>query len=194
MIPEQVIINADDLGISEHVNEAIFDLMAEKRISSATVMANGPALHHAASKLKHFPRCSFGAHLNLTEFQPVSAGRGAALLTDADGIMSRSILKKSFSLNLLSAMYEELCSQVNRLKSAGVGVSHFDSHHHVHTNPRVLPILKALQRRFGVHKVRITKNIYTCEVPVSSLLARQKLVYNWTLRKFYSTRTTEGFT
>ncbi len=190
----RVIINADDLGISEVVNDAIFDLMAQRRVTSATVMANGPAFRHAASKIKHFPRCSFGAHLNLTQFAPVTSGLDAAVLTGADGFMSRSLGRERFGRKLFSAAYRELCAQVELLGSAGIEISHFDSHHHVHTHPELLPVIKALQRRFRIRKVRISKNIYTPEQPVSVALVRKKTAYNWVLRNCYATRTTDGFT
>ncbi|MBZ5595212.1 MAG: ChbG/HpnK family deacetylase [Acidobacteriia bacterium] len=194
MTSARVIINADDLGISEVVNDSIFDLMARRRVTSATVMANGPAFRHAASKITHFPRCSFGAHLNLTQFEPVTSGLDAARLTGANGFMSRSLQKERFGPKLLSATYQELCAQVDLLGSAGIELSHFDSHHHVHTNPQLLPVIKALQKRYGIRKVRISKNIYTPQQPVSFTLARKKMAYNWALRNFYATRTTDGFT
>lgn len=185
MSAERVIINADDLGISEAVNDAIFDLMDQGRVTSATVMANGPAFRHAASKIKHFPRCSFGAHLNLTQFAPVTTGLGA--------VLTRS-LEQRFGLKLLSAFYRELCAQIERLGSAGIEISHLDSHNHIHTKPQLLPIVKALQRRYRIRKVRISKNIYTHEQPVGPVLVRKKRAYNWALRNFYATRTTDGFT
>jgi len=194
MNAERVIINADDLGISEAVNDAIFDLMAQRRVTSATVMANGPAFRHAASKIKHFPGCSFGAHLNLTQFAPVAPEPDASVLTGPDGLMSRSLERQRFGPKLLAAVYRELCAQIDLLGSAGIEVSHFDSHHHIHTKPELLPVIKALQRRFRIRKVRISKNIYTPEQPVSLVLARQKTAYNWALRNCYRTRTTDGFT
>jgi len=194
MTAERVIINADDLGMSEGVNEAIFDLMNQGRVTSASVMANGPALRHAVARVKHFRRCSFGAHLNLTQFAPVTPGRDATLLTGPDGYMSRSPGGKRFAPKLFAAFYRELCAQVELLGSAGIEISHFDSHNHVHTRPQLLPVIKALQRRYRIRKVRISKNIYTPEQPVSPALARKKMAYNWALRNFYATRTTEGFT
>jgi predicted glycoside hydrolase/deacetylase ChbG (UPF0249 family) len=194
MTAERVIINADDLGISEEVNDAIFDLMAKGRISSATVMANGPALQHAASKIKHFPRCSFGAHLNLTQFHPLLPPDAAKLLVGPDGLMSRGIVTRPYGVNLLSAMYHELLAQVERLGAVGIEISHFDSHHHVHTSPQILPVIKALQRRFRIRKIRISKNIYTPEQAIRRSLACKKAAYNFVLRKCYATRTTAGFT
>jgi predicted glycoside hydrolase/deacetylase ChbG (UPF0249 family) len=64
-----LIVNADDLGASEPINEEIFRLMESGLVTSATLMANAPAFHHAIKQIRHFPNCSFGVHLNLTAFR-----------------------------------------------------------------------------------------------------------------------------
>lgn len=189
-----IIVNADDLGINTRVNEAIFDLMARRRITSATLMANGPALEDAVRQLRNFKECSFGIHLNLTEFEPVRRDSGSKLLTGPDGRLYRGIAHAKPSMALLRAMYEELCAQVSRLLSLGVPLSHIDSHNHIHTVPFVFPVVKAVQRRYGIRKIRISKNIYSDELPCSPGLAARKRLYNWTLRKLVASQTTQGFT
>jgi predicted glycoside hydrolase/deacetylase ChbG (UPF0249 family) len=189
-----VIVNADDLGISEQVNDAIFELMAEGRISSATLMANGPAVRHAAIQLKHFPRCSFGAHLNLTQFEPMSRSVTSRLLVDGTGQMTRANEQSAPSRACLKAMYEEMRAQVEGLAALGVPISHFDSHNHIHTRPLVLPALKALQKHYGMRKVRISKNLYAADQPCSTGLRWKKGAYNWALRHVYRTTTTDAFT
>src|SRR5262245_2766147 len=67
----KIIVNADDLGMSESVNDAIFDGMQRNVITSATMLANGAAVESAVGRLHQFPGYSFGVHLNLTEFEPV---------------------------------------------------------------------------------------------------------------------------
>lgn len=201
---QAIIVNADDLGISRGVNDATFDLIAKGRISSATIMANAPATREAARRAAMFPRCSFGVfrkcsfgvHLNLTEFEPLTGGPGAQLLVDERGQMSRSRLNASArpSLEWLRAVYVELCAQVERVGSLGVGISHIDSHHHVHTMPCVFPAVKAVQRRYGIRRVRLAKNFYSPEQPCPAGLVWKKRAYNWALRSMYATRTTDAFT
>jgi predicted glycoside hydrolase/deacetylase ChbG (UPF0249 family) len=193
-LPRLVIVNADDLGRSQDVNDAIFDLMAEGRISSATLMANGPALTGATTQLKTFPNSSFGVHLNLTQFEPVKGGPGARLLVTESGQLSRAIETASPSMARMRAIYEELCAQVDRMTQLGVSISHFDSHHHVHTTPYILPAFKAIQKRYGVRKVRISKNLYSADEPCPTALRWMKGVYNWALRNVYRTCTTDLFT
>lgn len=192
--PKAIIVNADDLGINARINDVIFDLMARKRVTSATLMANGPALEDAARQLRHFPGCSFGIHLNLTQFEPVSRGAGAKLLTNGDGSFSRAIVNVRPTAAIFRAMYAELCAQVERLLALGVPISHIDSHHHVHTVPRVLPVFKAVQRRYRIPKIRISKNIYSEETPCPPHLLVEKRLYNWVLRNLVASQTTQGFT
>jgi len=194
VVPIAVIVNADDLGISGEINEAAFELMSKGRVTSATLLANAPATSQAARQVSKFPTCSFGVHLNLTQFEPLLGGPGARLLVDERGQMSRANERARPSPERLRAMYEELCAQIERVASLGVNVSHFDSHNHVHTRPHVFPVLKAAQRRYKIRKVRLSKNFYSAETPCSARLLLRKRAYNWALRSAYRTHTTDAFT
>lgn len=189
-----VIVNADDFGISHEVNDAVVDLMARGRISSATILANAPATRQAADAAKRFPRGSFGVHLNLTQFAPLTGGPGARALAGSSGEMSRATETASPTPARLRAIYQELCAQVERVLSLGVRVSHLDSHHHVHTRPFVFAVLKEVQRRYDIRRVRLAKNFYSSDRPCPAGLALKKRAYNWALRSMYRTRTTAAFT
>ena len=166
--------------------------MARNRITSATIMANGPAFEHAIRGLRQLRDRSFGIHLNLTEFGPLSHGPDAGLLTDHDGLLHRGVARSRWKPGLIQAMYAELSAQVERLLSSGVSISHIDSHHHVHTIPLIFPVIKAVQRRYDIRKIRISKNIYSDDTPCPPALRARKLLYNWALRA--GGETTDGFT
>jgi len=190
----RIIINADDFGMSDRVNHAICDTMLRDKITSVTILANAPHISEALKEIPNFPEVSFGVHLNLTEFEPLTGGPGSKLLIDpATGQMSRHISAITATPPLMEAIYEEWCAQITRLISAGVDISHIDSHNHIHTIPFVFPALKAVQKHFKIRKVRITKNIYSIDQPCAPGLAMKKLGYNFALRRFYRTMTTEGF-
>jgi chitin disaccharide deacetylase len=189
-----VIVNADDLGMSREVNEATFDLISKGRISSATMMANAPASRHAASHVPKFPKCSFGVHLNLTQFEPLAGGPGARLLVDERGQMSRANETAGPDPERLRAVYREVCAQIERVASLGVSISHFDSHNHVHTRPFFFLALKEAQRRYSIRRVRLSKNFYSSDRPCPAGLLWKKRAYNWALRSIYRTRTTDAFT
>lgn len=191
----KAIINADDLGISPEVNEAIFVLMARGRITSATMLANGAAAADAARRIVEFPRCSFGVHLNATESKPLTAHAGLQPILDAGGCFNGNAIRRvAITAELRRALFEEFSAQVERVRSLGVTISHLDGHHHVHTVAGLFPVLKRLQRRFGIRKVRPTMTIYSRSGPCPWRLRAQKAVWNFAVRHCYRTTTPEGFT
>src|SRR5262249_43676969 len=89
---------------------------------------------------------------------------------------------------------QEFCAQFEQVASLGVQISHLDSHHHMHTVPGLFPVLKRLQRRFDIRKVRATMNIYSEHDPAGPGLLLRKAAWNFALRYLYRTTTTQGFT
>jgi chitin disaccharide deacetylase len=189
-----VIVNADDLGIDQDVNEATFDLMARGRVTSATIMANAPATREAARRASQVSGCSFGVHLNVTQFEPLTGGPGARLLVDERGQMSRANEDAPPTPPLLRAVYRELCAQIERVAALGVRITHLDSHHHVHTRACFFPVLKEVQRRYRIRRVRLTKNFYSPGRRCPADLRWKKRAYNWALQSVYATHTTDAFT
>jgi hypothetical protein len=186
-----VIINADDLGASAETNEAIFREIAAGRVTSATILANGPRFDGAVRDVRKFPQCSFGVHLNLTEYEP---------LTDLGRLRSRlkggrelnfGLRYASFGLGELRAVYKELAAQVRRAKQAGIRVSHLDSHHHIHTRFDFLPLVKLLQHEFGILRVRARLNLYPLREPARPAVRLAIPLYNAWLRRLQRTRTTD---
>jgi predicted glycoside hydrolase/deacetylase ChbG (UPF0249 family) len=186
----RLIINADDLGRSLKVNTAVFALMARGLVTSATILANGPALKECLEGIPAHPSCSFGIHLNITEFQPLTQSAALGPLLDSRGNLSLGKFRgASLNRDLRAAIFQEWRAQVERLQALGLHISHLDSHHDVHTDPRLFFILKRLQRAWGIRKVRIAPNISLDP----RLTYRQNRLWNLALRYFYRTATTSGF-
>ncbi len=187
-----MIVNADDLGATVPVNDAIFALMDKGRVTSATILANGADFQDAATRLKNYPHCSFGVHLNLSAFLPLHPTPGLAPILDKAGHMSKARLEGvRWTPSLCRAMFVELSAQVERCLEAGVKVSHFDSHHHTHTIPWFLPVLNGLRRRFGVSRMRGTINILPVE-NMDSGRRIKKALYGFVMRAVIRARTPEG--
>jgi chitin disaccharide deacetylase len=195
-MPLKIIVNADDLGISEEVNDAIFQAMSKGFVTSTTVLSNGRAMKGSLKNLSLLPRCSIGIHLNLSEFQPLcrESRRGLASIIDENGHFNGNAIREvKIGVPMMRAIFQEWCSQIENLAAMGVEISHLDSHHHVHTIPRLLPVLVALRRRYGISKVRISRNLYQGSERPSPYLAAGKRLYNLALRSA-GYRTTDMFT
>ncbi|MCF8034426.1 MAG: ChbG/HpnK family deacetylase [Desulfarculaceae bacterium] len=184
MADTRVIVNADDFGVSSRANENTFELMAAGRVTSATILANGASFDQAVAMARELPACSFGVHLNLTAGPPLSDSRALRPILGPDGCFIRSHLRSKWDPKLFRAVYRELCAQVEKVMAAGIVPSHLDTHHHVHYHPVVLLIVKKLQQKYGIRRMRLTKNLYCYHsCGRGKLLAKQ--CYNLAIRRVY---------
>jgi predicted glycoside hydrolase/deacetylase ChbG (UPF0249 family) len=194
-----VVINADDFGYNQTVNEAIVDLIVQRRITSSTLIANAPAVEAAVQNIPRAARCSFGVHLNVTEFEPLTAPphrEGLSELLNERGCFCGEVHVRSMKLTsrVKEAIFREWLLQVERVRRLGIKVSHFDSHNHIHTVPALFLVLKRLQEHFGIRKVRPTFDLFAPGESASLLRMLQKRVWNFALRHYYCTTTADAFT
>lgn len=155
----KVIVNADDFGINEIVTRETEKLIEEKKISSATIMANGDCLEEVKRFASIHPEVSFGVHVCLSEFSSIT--KSTILLKygiiDNKGFFLRhAVLKlKKINKELSDALYNEISAQLKIVKGLDIPLSHCDSHHHVHTVPILREIFAKVLKDNGFKKVRI---------------------------------------
>lgn len=179
-----IIVNADDLGMDVATNDAIFAGARAGRLTSATVLANGAGVEDAARRIREYPRISYGAHLNATDWSPLTGHPGLRPILDETGrFRARGLWERPVSGELREALFVEWSAQIGRLLDLGFPVGHFDSHHHAHTVPGVFPVLVRLRRRFGIRKMRASMNLYSATIRQrSSWLLPKKWIWNRAVR------------
>ena len=157
----RLIVNADDFGFTAGINRAIVEAHTHGIVTSSTLMANGSAFDEAVSVAKTVPRLSVGCHVVLIDGEPVLDAEQLPSITcaNASGVRFRDGLK-SFAARALAGrlhageIEKEASAQIHKLQSAGISVSHVDTHKHTHLFPTVLrPLLRAA-RACGVRAVR----------------------------------------
>lgn len=125
----QLIINADDFGLAPSVNEAIVRCFDAGRLSSATLMVNGPAAGEALGHARRQSSHTIGLHLNLIHFSPLT---DCSLLAGPSGFRGLAALVTE-QLMRADALYvqvrAELEAQLAEFQSvAGRAPSHVDTH------------------------------------------------------------------
>lgn len=154
----RVIINADDFGYSSEVNSAIEKAVVAGKISSTTIMANAPFFDEAVSIAKKYKYISYGVHLNLIEFAPLtneSIFLKYHLIDETGSFIQGEIYRvKSFSAELIRAIKEEWSAQIKKVVDAGITISHIDSHQHTHNITSLQNILLEIMDDFGIKKCR----------------------------------------
>ncbi len=158
----KIIINADDLGLSYEVNKAIETAIIGKKISSSTILANGMAFDDAIRISKEYPNISYGVHLNLIEFRPLTnleVFDSYNLINNQGNFVEGSVFCiKEFTLELKNAIYEEWMAQINKIKNTGILISHIDSHQHTHGIDDLKDVLSKVIYDSGVTKIRRQSN------------------------------------
>lgn len=195
----RIIINADDFGLNASVNESIIELIRCRKITSTTLIANAPSVEQGVQGIPRNCGCSFGVHLNLTEFEPLTPPEERANLSiclDGNGHFRGEGYLRSIALRskVRQAIYNELRLQVEKTLSLGIDISHFDSHNHIHTIPELFFVIKRLQKHFGIRKLRSTWNVWPPSEKKSLAIILQKHIWDFALRRYYYTKATSGFT
>lgn len=150
-----LIINADDFGLTQGVNDAVFELAALGSLSSTTVMVNMPFAGQAG-KLAWLENFSVGLHFNLTEGRPIAPSHRVASLLDEEGAFyPNAVFRKRLSAGLIKdgEMSLELEAQFERLAELlGAQPSHIDSHQNIHKAPGVARVLMWFGREYSERK------------------------------------------
>lgn len=156
-----LIINGDDFGMTESCSEAIAQAFADGLITHTSMTANGAYFDEAVRTA--FDRGfadRVGVHFNLTEGEPLTKAIAAMPEFVTDGHFRReNTAVASLSDVQREAVYEELCAQVRRLRSAGFMIAHADSHHYIHTQTAFLPAAAQVCREFGIERVRLFRDL-----------------------------------
>lgn len=164
----KVIINADDCGFNERVNQHIKEAIEKGKITSTTIMAQMSDLDGALALYEQYNKeVSFGIHLNLTEGEPLLKSQyllefGYYSIKDDkivfDGNKAESFRYKHLPNSVKIELYKELSAQIERLQNAGLHLSHLDSHHHIHTCLSLMDIMAQLSKEYGIYKMRRIRN------------------------------------
>ena len=166
----ELLINADDFGISLPVNRAISYCFQNKLIQRTTLMVNMPYTEDAVeiAYCKGFEE-KVGLHLNLFEGIPLTdAIRHTIFCADNGnfkGIVFRSIKDKLLlSQRVKKAISEEMEAQILKYKQYGFSLMHIDSHHHFHTIPSIFFELYPLLCKYEFKTIRLSRNIPHSEI------------------------------
>lgn len=154
-----VVVNVDDLGLHAAVRRAVEGLSALSRVTSATLLVNGPDAQ-AAARAFSAPGESLGigVHLNILRGRPESPAHEIRGLLRADGLFLANYvelfgryLTKAFSVDDVE---REWTRQVERAYELGITPTHLDSEKHIHAWPGLFEAACRVAARFGIGWVR----------------------------------------
>ena len=122
-----LIVNADDFGYSEGVNEGIVQAHLKGVVTSTSLMVYGEAVKHSIEILKKCPRLGMGLHFQILK------GEEIAIATNPNNTLAE--LDKQTKLFI---------------KLIGKPPDHIDSHHHIHKAPNLFPLVLKYSKKNNI--------------------------------------------
>jgi predicted glycoside hydrolase/deacetylase ChbG (UPF0249 family) len=127
--------------------------MRQGRVTSTTLMANRPGLTDQVKMLRDIDRIGVGIHLVLSSGQPVRGAAEVPSLVDETGSFPRDYRRALYHARL-AEVEAEWRAQIEKALLLGLGITHLDSHHHVHLHSMFTGLAVRLAQEYGIGAVR----------------------------------------
>lgn len=148
---KQVIINADDFGMSEAFNYGVIKAYTTGVVSSTTIMVNMDTAKHAIDLAKNYPDLFIGQHTNFVLGKPCADPSKIPFLVDSNGFFYRS---SEYRTGKRSFIYDEVkietIAQMEKFKEL---TGHYPEHIEGHAVPSEVidQVFLDVAKEFGIH-------------------------------------------
>jgi hopanoid biosynthesis associated protein HpnK len=154
-----LVINADDFGISQSVNEAIIQAHQKGCLTSTSLMITAEAAGEAIKLAKANPSLNVGLHLVLGGGKSYLQHSEIPHLVDKGQNFSSwttwASLNYQFNPKVKAELEAEIRAQLEAFAQSGLIMTHLDSHYHHHINPTVMGIILKLAQEFSIPTIRL---------------------------------------
>jgi chitin disaccharide deacetylase len=158
---KELIINADDFGLSPGANRGIVQAWDRGILTSTSLMVRGAAFEEAVALAKERPGLQVGLHLTLVQGRGVLPRQGLPALVDEEGSFANDPvlagMRYFFLKPLRKRLYAEIEAQIGACRQAGIELSHVDGHLNIHMHPVVFDILCELMPKYGISSFRLSR-------------------------------------
>ena len=157
----QLIITADDFGLSSGVNKAVEKAWQDGLLTCASIMPGADAFDEAVKIAKRNPGLQVGLHLTLVQGKAVLPPEQIPGLVDRAGNFSNnpvsSGMRYFFDKGLYKQIKLEIEAQILKVREAGIQLSHIDGHLNIHLHPTVFTFLTNLMPQYGISSFRLSR-------------------------------------
>ena len=128
-----LIIHADDLGLSDSVNDTSMESLLKNTVTSASVIMNAEKVQEIADFSKKYPKIDLGVHLTVTSEWKFHKWGGVLSNNDISSLLNSKNnfywnKRKFTKYSKIKELHDELQAQVDLAISMGMNISHIDSH------------------------------------------------------------------
>ncbi|MEL6720457.1 MAG: ChbG/HpnK family deacetylase [Bacteroidota bacterium] len=151
---KQVIINADDYGMTPAISEGIRKAYKEGILTSTTAMATGLDIKNALKEYKtSCPNLGLGVHLTVTSYDSVlSPSNVSSLIDENTGKFYKlaDLINRAEEINY-DQLHKEWKSQITFIGDICGEIDHLDSHHYAcYINSKFTEVMIELSNEFSL--------------------------------------------
>jgi len=153
----KLLLNADDLGFTPTINQAIFGLHSRGRLSSTSLLVNILHIENAMDGLLNHSDLEVGVHLNLTKGRPILPPEKTTSLVSGSGEFwpTKQFYVQAFTSRVkLYDIEDELRAQIEFALDSGIQPTHLDSHSHWHLLPHLRKLVTQLAKDYQLSGIR----------------------------------------
>ena len=158
----RLIVNADDFGLSQSVNEAVIRAHRDGILTSASLMVNEPGCGEAVKLAKENPRLGVGLHLTLLMGRSALSPQKIPGLVNSRGEFSNNPVGVGmgyfFKRGLRDQLRSEIRAQFEKFHATGLPLDHVNGHLHLHLHPTIFRILMEDAEKLGIKRMRLTRD------------------------------------
>lgn len=172
---KQVIVTADDFGLSPEVNEAVRLAHEGGVLTCASLMVGAPAAKEAAAVARARPGLKIGLHLTLVEGRPVLPSSAVPDLVAGDGNFRPGLIgpgaRMFLSPRARRQAVAECRAQVSAFQKMGLELDHLNGHNHFHIHPTILDAVLEIAAHTRIPAVRVPSQPLSSIPPSAVLMA-----------------------
>jgi hopanoid biosynthesis associated protein HpnK len=155
---KQLVVTADDFGLSLEVNDAVERAHCEGILTAASLMVCAPATTDAVMRAHRMRRLRVGLHVVLVEGSCALPPERLPALVDAHGRFRADMACYGasifFSPRGRRQLAEEIAAQFEAFRATELALDHIDAHRHFHLHPTIAGAIIKQARRHGSPFVR----------------------------------------
>jgi chitin disaccharide deacetylase len=155
----QLIVTADDFGLSEPVNIAIEEAHRRGILTAASLMVGAPAAADAVARARAMPSLRVGLHIVLVDGEPVADRAVIPGLLGGDGRFRNDLARYGAQIALDPALKRqtatEIAAQFAAYRATGLPLDHVNAHRHFQLHPAVASAIIGVGRDYGMRALRV---------------------------------------
>lgn len=146
-----LIINADDYGLCDSVNQGIIECIETGAVSDLSFIVNASEFNTSDKRLKSIHKNDVGFHVNLTTGRSILGAKTKLVNHEGNYYDLKSLCLKLFSRKIpLKDIYCEIKAQIVFLKNHQYNITHIDSHRNIHLLPPIMKVLIKICHELGL--------------------------------------------